>query len=252
MKLKTYGTLILGTFMACGTPPDTSSTPASPIFASDSGIDGGTTRPSDGGLSAGDGGRPDAGLSAGDGGQPDAGPPRGKRIFISSQAYDGDFTKISPRGSTLDAADELCTTLARGANLSGAFKAWLSSQAAINKSRAVNADAIDRIADVGPWYQFDSLGKKEIKTFNNKANLLGSALERIRYDERGLDVSSSANFRVWTGSNRFGRALETCEGFTSSNSFDDGSVGKANVESEWNFNENVSCYRESHLICLEQ
>lgn len=257
-----WGMLLVAT-LACGVPPDQNTTPATPIFATDAGTEsdaGSKDNPSksDGGTVTSDAGRPpgsgfDAGPVTSDAGQPpdsgiDAGPTY-KRVFITSQTYEGDFTTFSTQGSALDAADELCTLVARGANVPGQFKAWLSSVKHSVNSRSVTADAFDRIADVGPWYQYPAGGSPALKTFNNKANLVGTALEPIRYDENGKYVSGQLT--AWTGSNQFGRALRNCFGFTSSSTY--GAIGMASDPTKWSYySDYEACNNFHRLICFEQ
>lgn len=180
---------------------------------------------------------------------PDAGnpPPSGKRIFVSSARYQGDLATISGAGDGLSGADQLCTTLAHGAGLTGTFKAWLSSP---------DADAIDRIADVGPWYQVSAAGQW-IKTFNNKANLAGTPLAGIQYTETGEEIL--AGECAWTGTASGGRKTsETCSGFTSSSASTFGALGEIDRTTEWTAASSCagqrydSCSATYRIYCLEQ
>ncbi len=62
--------------------------------------------------------------------------PSSKRIFVTSTLYSGNLGGLS-------GADAKCLTAAQSVNLPGTWKAWLSSS---------TINAIDRIAEVGPWY----------------------------------------------------------------------------------------------------
>lgn len=198
--------------------------------------------PTDGGTDGGGpGGRPDAGPEV----RPDAGPISGvKRMFVTSGRYDGNFKTLGAGSDGLDGADRLCTTVAQGAGISGSYKAWLSSS---------TNDAIDRIADVGPWYQVTFDGT-QIKTFNNKANLTGTPMVTIEYTERGDSVLNGC---VWTGTVTGGRkSLDTCSSFSDSSYSAHGKVGRAST-TDWTDSTCVSassdsCSNKYHLYCFEQ
>lgn len=223
--------MLLVAMMACGAPPDRNTPPANPLFSTDGGADAGTSDTK----------------TQTDGGRPDAGPSRNKRVFVTSQTYPPDFSGIS--ANTLRSADALCFHVARGANLDGNFKAWLSSTSVYGKPETVKADAIERIADVGPWVQFDKREQKEIMTFNNKANLISTPLRSIAFDENGVELKATS--LVWTGTSALGKATaSTCSGFSSQAGY--GTVGSVFEKTEWTEARSANCYEKHHLYCFEQ
>jgi hypothetical protein len=135
----------------------------------------------------------DGGTATKDGAAP-PGPGSVKRIFSTRSAYSGDLkTAGASATSGLDGADKLCALAATAAGLGGAWKAWLSDS---------TTDAIDRIADVGPWYLVDGT----TKVFNNKANLATSPLTNgIQMDENGKTGDWAPNPGTWTGTGLGGR-----------------------------------------------
>jgi hypothetical protein len=58
-----------------------------------------------------------------------------KRVFVTDETFRGDLGGI-------EGADAKCTTAAAGASIGGTWKAWISDS---------SHDAVDRIAQVGPW-----------------------------------------------------------------------------------------------------
>lgn len=170
-----------------------------------------------------------------------------KRIFVTSGRYRGDLAALSPGKTGLEAADDLCTQVARGALLEGTYKAWLSS---------AQSDAISRIADVGPWYQVSLVGEPPdvfaVKTFNNQAQLVSPPLEEIAVSETGavLPLHSAC---VWTGSLSGGRRSQfNCADWTQASSITSPS-GSYVTLGRWNSaSATVGCTTECHLYCLEQ
>ena len=76
-------------------------------------------------------------------------------------------------------ADAKCQLAADSQLLGGTFKAWIST---------TSGNAIDRIADVGPWVLVDNA----TKVFNNKANLQTVPLSAIWLTEANTSPT-------WTG-----------------------------------------------------
>ncbi len=165
---------------------------------------------------------------------PSSEPNTHKRVFVTSAEYSGQLGGLA-------GADQLCQTAATAANKGGTWRAWLSSS---------TVNAIDRIADVGPWYQEPSAGAL-VKTFNNKANLVTSPLQRLYVDEEGRGNSVSTQRTYWTGTLQTGQhASATCNDWASSTS-QNGTVGPGS--SAWSYNDFVvSCTSTYSLVCLEQ
>jgi hypothetical protein len=159
-----------------------------------------------------------------------------KRVFVTSASY-GSILKTAGGGTSgLDGADKLCNNVATGANLRGTWKAWLSDD---------TTNAIDRIADVGPWLLTD--GKK---AFNNKAGLTGTPLVRIEVDENKQPVSGS----VWTGTHTGGNKGNTCSGWNgTAGTFDSATTGDTLDPTRWTDSGSAaSCSSMAHLYCIEQ
>lgn len=115
-------------------------------------------------------------------------------LFATSAMYDRDLRAAAGTVDGISGADALCARAAAGANLEGAWVAWVSD---------VNHDAIDRIPDVGPWYLLN-----ETIVFNNKINLATTPLVPIDITEHGLPVP--VNDCVWTNTAVGGRKVAEC------------------------------------------
>lgn len=166
-------------------------------------------------------------LGAGCGGSSDPAPPApNRRVFVTSTGYDG--IQVS-----LAFADGVCATAAQAALLGGTWKAWLS---------APGVNAIDRIADVGPWFRPDGQ-----KAFNNKANLGTTPLVPINVDELGHTGISTF---VWTGTQTGGTAGDACwngSGVTTA------TYGVTNSTTFWTSNGIYDCgSANGRLYCFEQ
>ena len=163
------------------------------------GLGGGTTGGAAGsrGGSGGAGGSSDGGPSLrdvapsydadsidGDSGQ------RRKRIAFSRGASNGNLGGLA-------GADRFC----QNAALAGVWKAWLSDS---------TTNAIDRIADVGPWYTMNGL-----LAFENKAQLAQTPSAIIEFDQHGGVVAASS---YWTGTRVGGTSTDAnCNNWTSAN-----------------------------------
>lgn len=182
----------------------------------------------------------DAGLP--DGLNPDSAgivgaPPGAKRVFITEQTFQGKLGGLS-------GADGLCIDAAGEAKLGGAWKAWLSS---------TSVNAIDRVSDVGPWYD---LGGSVI--FAGKASLATSPIAALWRDERGGSLASD---RIWTGTGfggeyvpDLGPGSKPCADWTSMTMAETakiGQVGRRNGAA-WTAYAGTTCDQQAHLMCLEQ
>lgn len=187
-------------------------TPSPSASDNNTAADAGTTHPNDGGSTTTSG---------------------QKRVFVTSVTYSG-----SLGGSS--GADQKCNLAAQGANLGGTWKAWLSSG---------STNAIDRIADVGPWYGMD--GKK---VFNNKANLTTTPLASIERSEQNTIQLAE----VWTGSEQGGTAAGMdCAAWTSADDADEGASGSPSAyqSAGWGGHspaQPTPCGFPNALICFEQ
>lgn len=191
--------------------------------------------------------RPDAGPGAlGDGASlPDSGgpavvvPPGAKRLFITSKTFHGDLGA----GGGLAGGDASCTSAAQAAGLGGSWKAWLST---------TTVDAIDRIVEVGPWY--DLAGTV---IFSGKTNLTTSPLAGLWIDENKAMLASD---RIWTGTGFGGTYLDQlsgtkpCADWTSGAMSEQAKIGQVGRSdgAAWTAYTGTTCDQNGHLLCLEQ
>ena len=148
----------------------------------------------------------------------------------------------------LAGADSLCAGYAAGAGLSGGpWKAWLSDE---------STNAIDRIADAGPWYL---VGTYTV-AFNTKAQLgaLNPSTPDINISESGATVPyyNGTSLAVWSGSESGGTASPgyTCLNWSTSSSSSPAKIiaipnGSPMVVSDATC---AGAVGGIHLICLEQ
>jgi hypothetical protein len=161
-------------------------------------------------------------------------PAGGKRVFITAATFTGNLG--GPAG-----ADASCA--AAGAALGGTWIAWLST---------TTDDAIDRVADVGPWYDVEGT-----RIFADRAALAGSPETGLWYDEAGVFLASD---HIWTGTGFGGTYIAAligeppCGEWTSGSMADQakvGQVGRADGAA-WTAQSNTTCDQQAHLLCLEQ
>ena len=194
---------------------------------------GGAAGSGRGGASAGSGGAGGGTAGTGAGGTT---PPPVKRVFITRTEYSGNLGGLA-------GGDLLCTGSAESAGMSGRFKAWLSDD---------STSAIDRIADVGPWYSTSGA-----KLFNSRASLTTLPSMPIDRDEFGF-AQQNHNY-VWTGTLAGGRAAgpgKNCNGWTASGSPATGSVGNSGLTDGWtstsSLGEPFFCNNTYNIYCFEQ
>jgi hypothetical protein len=157
--------------------------------------------------------------------------PTFKRVFVASTQHDANFGGLA-------GADAFCTTAA--AHLGGGpWLAWLSSS---------TVNAIDRLADVGPWYLVDGT-----LVFANKAAIAQGPAAAIDLDEHGAQPADSDN--VWTGTMGGGSAsVYTCADWTSNSMNAAGDTGlRVNTDTGWTDYGNLLCSNAlPRLYCFEQ
>jgi hypothetical protein len=182
-------------------------------------------------------------ISCGGGGEnsgPDAGtlvdsPPAVKRVFVTSSQYDGDLARLG-------GGDKLCQQIATEARLGGTWKAWLSIG---------GANAIDRIADVAPWYLVDGV----TKVFATKAQLRARPTVIINQDESGTVIdpmmTAVSDLVVETGTRNGGAAGAECGGWTNNGM---GTYGFLDLPEYWTEYADGNCAVSSNkrLYCFEQ
>ncbi len=152
-----------------------------------------------------------------------------KRVFVTASDYDGKLGGLA-------GADAKCALSAQAANLGGTWKAWLSDD---------TTNALDRIANVGPWFLLDGT-----KVFNNKANLATVPLSQITISEQGTRTSGSY---AWTGTLGGGaRSPDTCGSWAFNDATKKGNVGYLTSASNWTEYSAWPCSYRMHLYCIEQ
>ncbi|MFO0598144.1 MAG: hypothetical protein U0228_22770 [Myxococcaceae bacterium] len=160
----------------------------------------------------------------------------GKLVFATSASFDGNLGGLA-------GADAKCQAAASTSGLTGTFKAWLSTS---------TVDAIDRIAEVGPW--FDTAGQQ---LFATKANLAAGPMTMgLWHDEYGVWMATSD---LWTGTGYMGRFQEAligttpCEEWTSNSMQRQARVGQlGRTGLPWSSFSNTTCDQQAKLICLQQ
>jgi hypothetical protein len=169
-----------------------------------------------------------------------------KHIFATSGMFTANLAvEAGSAGTGIDAADSLCQQAATNAGRSGTWKAWISND---------NNNAIDRIADTGPWYLY---GATEDLVFADKAALTQAPLISIRRDEFGdtivADNTVTGN-EVWTGTYSDGaNSGQNCSNWSVGDTTFTGTVGLYSSTSKWsNSLAPRNCFWQNHLYCLEQ
>jgi len=202
-----------------------------------------TTTGGSGGNSEGVGGAGIAGTAAVGAGGPSVagggsgGAPAVKRVFVTRETYDGNF---KAHGSTSDpdglkGANTLCNAAAEAAGLGGAWIAWLS---------VTGNDAINRVADVAPWYLID----QTTKVFDTHAQLASPANVPVNATEYGDIVSGPA----WTGTTLLGTAQSARCGEWKNNGTTLGAWGDVGSAFDWSYKNTEACSTKARLYCFEQ
>lgn len=162
-----------------------------------------------------------------------------KRLFVTSQAYAGNFGGVT-------AADSICNTLATAALLGGQWKSFLSDS---------TMGALQRMGEVGPWFRVEPAGAAPTtKIFNNRVGFTVGALATIN-NEYG---AGATNARVWTGTTSSGTTdgEQTCSNWKATTGY--GTDGNPNSllanGPKWMYSaEGASqCVNTKRLYCFEQ
>lgn len=154
--------------------------------------------------------------------------PLPKRIFVTTTQQNGNL-------GGLNGADQICQTLADAVDPGSLWKAWLSDS---------STNAIDRIADVGPWYRMDRTGL----IFPSKASISSWPLLFISLQENGSSISNIP----WTGTDPDGyNTGDNCSdwGSTAAN----GTIGQnSSLTGGWTEAFLNGCTAVRPLYCFEQ
>jgi hypothetical protein len=177
-----------------------------------------------------------------------------KRIFVTKTEYVGDLLSLVPgAASGLAAGDALCASSAQSAGLSGTYRAWLSTS---------KVNAIDRLADVGPWYVLNEYASPR---YANKAAIVVTGpgqVTGIGTTEDGSTLSiNDGGVIVWTGTAATGLNMNAAAPVTFcgdwASATDTGTYGFANRGTDdpsWTQYTalNPKCNTAMHLYCFEQ
>jgi hypothetical protein len=158
-----------------------------------------------------------------------------KAMFVTSLSYTGNL------GGQVG-ADAKCATAAAAGNLTGAFKAWLST---------ANSSALARLTVEGPWDQRASEG--DLRTFRNRAQLQTTPSAAVRVDEQGRSTFGTLNF--WTGTAAGGNSSgQDCSGWTSASASTSGTYGDGAAASpSWTAASSLtSCDTTLPILCIQQ
>jgi hypothetical protein len=176
-----------------------------------------------------------------------------KRMFVTATPYGANLAGAAGVDDGELAGDDgllggdlLCQRAADGAVLGGRWTAWLSASASAS-SPGVNA--IDRIPNVGPWYNTDG----STMLFRAKANLATSP-EGGAWFELQDEFGNSGNSRlVWTGTRSGGTAGETCFDWTTDYPGNRGLFGTTSSPETWTESDIQDCgIGQYSLYCFEQ
>jgi hypothetical protein len=166
-----------------------------------------------------------------------------KRIFVTSLATTGNLMAAGNGTNGLDGGDRLCAAAAAAATLGGSWKAWLSSS---------SVNAIDRVADVGPWYLVDRC----TLVFANKAAMVVTGPAAAI--DRRADGSMAPPVDLWTGTKATGvKDAFTCNDWTNDQPIHgyEGTVGIGSnlaFAGSWTETATDPCHLSAVLICIEQ
>ena len=195
---------------------------------------------------------------------------QGKTVFVSSQLFDGNFG-AGQRVLGHLAADQQCQALARAADRSGDYKAWISGRVDTGAGPLPHGVADRFTQSSGPYRLVDGT-----QIADNWADLTDGSLDHP-IDLTELNTPVGAEIRVWTNTTTNGRAWDNgrqCAAGISSDTpglwtwtcgapswtagdcrFQSGKYGQANSTSgSWTGTDisNTGCDQSFHLYCFEQ
>lgn len=162
-----------------------------------------------------------------------------KRMFITSTTTTGNIVSGGLTG--LAAADAICNDLATAANITGTYKAWLSTSATSAASRMAHFN--------GPYYRLNE--GAPLLVANNWDDLVDSITVAIATDENG---TIRGNEHVYTGTSGNGSSVTVdCLGWTSASQAEVGYCGfSSSGDTSWTANSNQSCIGARRFYCVEQ
>ncbi|HTQ05726.1 MAG TPA: hypothetical protein VMI54_17810 [Polyangiaceae bacterium] len=160
-----------------------------------------------------------------------------KRVFVTGQTFDGNFKELGNASDAngLSGADAACNDAATKAGLGGTWIAWLS---------VTGDDAINRVADVAPWYLVDQV----TKVFDSHGQLAAPADVPVNMTENGDAVTGPA----WTGTTLLGTAHSARCGEWKNNGTTLGAWGDVGSAFDWSYKDTQYCSKMARLYCFEQ
>lgn len=196
--------------------------------------------------------------------------PQGKKVFVSSQLFDGNFGSGQRVLGHLE-ADQSCQDLAQAAGLSGTFKAWISGRVDTGAGPLPHG-VVDRFTQSSQPYRLVN-GTQVAADWADLTD--GSLAHAINTDENGNPVGSE--LRVWTNTTSSGQAWDNstqcavggnpdipgvwtwscgAPSWTPGDcQFQSGKYGMANsTAADWTgaAASNIACSNQFHLYCFEQ
>jgi hypothetical protein len=159
-----------------------------------------------------------------------------KRVFHLRNGALGKIRDSNDTRTALAVADGACNTV--GQTYGGAaWQAWLSTS---------QANAIDRLADVGPWYRLD----QQTKLFESRASIVQGPLVPIEAPE---DAGVGVRALFWSGTLLDGTAsTSTCADWTEYVGGIAATVGRTDAAgSDWVAPTLQTCSTYLSLLCFE-
>jgi hypothetical protein len=160
-----------------------------------------------------------------------------KRVFHLKNGTLGQIPDANDPRTGLEVADAECTKAGQ-AHGGVQWKAWLSSS---------TVSALNRIADVGPWYRLD----QTTLLFHNLASIVNGPLVPISPQS---DVVDDTRNLFWTGTLLDGTAsVDNCQDWTTYMGLNIATVGRADTSGQgWVDPTPLSCGYYLALLCIEQ
>jgi len=197
-----------------------------------------------------------------------------KKVFVSSQLYDGNFGG-GQRVLGYNNANAVCQSLANAASLAGTYKAWLSGRpdgsGCANGTTCSGQEAQDRLThSPGPYHLVDGT-----KVADDWSDLTDGSLDHA-IDRTELNAAVGGEHRVWTNTTTSGAGtgvgLQCSTGYSpdppydlftwscgppswspSDCNFQGGAFGDATqTNASWTASSSTACNNLFHIYCLEQ
>jgi hypothetical protein len=207
------------TVMSCLALAACGGSPSAPSDAADAAFDAGVTQPD---------GLADHGTDTVTG--------SAKRVFYLPNGTLGQIRDTTNPLTGLEIADADCTQ-AGASHGGGQWRAWLSSS---------TMAALDRIADVGPWYRLD----QQTLLFENRASIVNGPLVPINAQP---NPGNNANL-FWSGTLADGTpSSDNCQDWTAYGSSLVATVGRVDTAGAgWVDPTPLECSTYLALLCFEQ